>query len=380
MNTGNRQIRLMQGNEAVAEAAIAAGVRFYAGYPISPSSEIAEICAEKLPLVGGTCVQMEDEIAGIAACLGASLTGVKAMTATSGPGFSLMQENIGFGIMAEIPCVIINVQRGGPSIGLPTSPGQGDVMQARWGTHGDHPVITLCPTSVFEAYMLTVKAVNFSEKYRTPVILLMDEVVGHMREKVELPQEGTLEIVGRKLPDCEPQDYQPFKAGEDAIPPMAPLGSGYRYHVTGLYHDESGFPSNRPQVVEDLIRRLHRKVENAKREICLTKEHCTSDCEILVVSYGISNRSAYRAVKEAREQGIKAGLLTLQTLWPFPEEALKKAAAQASKVIVAELNLGQMKQEVERVLAGRMRVEGLNKVNGEIFTPQEILAGLGGTV
>lgn len=380
MNTHSRQPRLMQGNEAVAEAAIAAGVKFYAGYPISPSSEIAEICAEKLPLVGGTCVQMEDEISGIAACLGASLTGEKAMTATSGPGFSLMQENIGYGVMAEIPCVVVNVQRGGPSIGLPTSPAQGDVMQARWGTHGDHPVITLCPSSVLEAYSLTIKAVNFSEKYRNPVILLLDEVVGHMREKVELPEEGTLEIVRRKLPECDPEDYQPFKADDDGVPPMAPLGSGYRYHITGLYHDETGFPSSRPQVVEDLIRRLHRKIEDAKQEICLTKEYRTDDCEILVVSYGISNRSAYRAVKDAREQGIKAGLLTLHTLWPFPEEALKEAASHASKVIVAELNLGQMKQEVERILAGQVRVEGLNKVNGEIFTPNEILAGLGGTI
>lgn len=369
----------MQGNEAVAEAAVVAGVRFYAGYPISPSSEIAEICAEKLPLVGGTCVQMEDEIAGIAACLGASLTGMKTLTATSGPGFSLMQENIGFGIMAEIPCVIVNVQRGGPSIGLPTSPAQGDVMQARWGTHGDHPIITLCPSSVLEAYTLTIKAINFSEKYRTPVILLLDEVIGHMREKVELPQAEDLEIVRRKQPDCEPRDYLPFKADDDGVPPMAPLGSGYRYHITGLYHDETGFPSSKPQVVEDLIRRLHRKIEAAKPEICLTKEYRTADCEVLVVSYGISNRSAYRAVRDAREQGIKAGLLTLHTLWPFPEEALNKAAAHASKVIVAELNLGQMKQEVERILVGRVKVEGLNKVNGEIFTPHEILARLGGT-
>lgn len=378
MNTHNNQPRLMQGNEAVAEAAIAAGVRFYAGYPISPSSEIAEICAEKLPLVGGVYVQMEDEIAGIAACLGASLAGAKTMTATSGPGFSLMQESIGYGIMAEIPCVIVNVQRGGPSIGLPTSPAQGDVMQARWGTHGDHPIVVLCPSSVLEAYTLTVKAVNFSEKYRTPVILLMDEVVAHMREKVELPPAETLEIVRRKLPDCEPGDYQPFKAGDDGVPPMAPFGSGYRYHTTGLYHDVTGFPSTQPQVVEDLIRRLHHKIEAAKQEICLTKEYRTEDCETLVISYGISNRSAYRAVKDAREQGIRAGLLTLHTLWPFPEEALTKAAAQASKVIVAELNLGQLKQEVERILAGRVVVEGLNKVNGEIFTPHEILAGLGG--
>lgn len=369
---------LMQGNEAVALGALKAGVRFYAGYPISPSTEIAEALARLLPPKEGKFIQMEDEIAGIAAVLGASLAGVKSITATSGPGFSLMQENIGFGVMAEIPCVIVNVQRAGPSTGLPTHPAQGDVMQARWGTHGDHPMITLCPSSVLEAYVLTIQAVNFSEKYRTPVILLMDEVIGHMREKVVLPPDESLEIVERKKPTCSPADYQPYLPTGDGVPPMAPFGEGYRYHVTGLFHDETGFPSTNPEVVDRLIRRLHDKIEQAKPEIFMVKEFHTDDCRILVVSYGVSSRSAYRAVKEARRQGIKAGLLNLNTIWPFPEEALHKAAQNAEQVIVPELNLGQLQLEIDRILAGSVPVEGITKVNGEIFAPEEILSRIGG--
>lgn len=369
---------LMQGNEAVALGALKAGVRFYAGYPISPSTEIAEAFAKLLPQKGGKFIQMEDEIAGIAAALGASLAGVKSITATSGPGFSLMQENIGFGIMAEIPCVIVNVQRTGPSTGLPTHPAQGDVMQARWGTHGDHPVIALCPSSVLETYLLTIQAVNFSEKYRTPVILLMDEVIGHMREKVVLPPDESLEIIDRQKPTCSPCEYQPYWPAENGVPPMAPFGEGYRYHVTGLFHDETGFPSTNPEVVDRLIKRLHSKINQAKAEISITREFYVEDCRILVVSYGISSRSAYRAVKEARKQGIKAGLLTLNTIWPFPEEALRQAAQNADKVIVPELNLGQLKLEIDRILAGSVPVEGMSKVNGEIFAPEEILSRIGG--
>lgn len=367
---------LMQGNEAVAIAAIRAGVRFYAGYPISPSSEVAEVLAHRLPEVGGKFIQMEDEIGSMAAIIGASLTGLKSMTATSGPGFSLKQENLGYAIMGEIPCVVVNVQRGGPSTGLPTHPSQGDVMQARWGTHGDHPIIVLCPSSVTEAYTLTIKAINFSEKYRTPVILLLDEVVGHMRERVILPAEDEIEIIDRKLPQVPPEEYKPFGPEEDGVPPMAPFGEGYRYHVTGLYHDETGFPTSNPTMVDDLIRRLHHKIDRDKETICLTKEHFTEDCRTLIVSYGITSRSAYRAVKDARRLGFPVGLLDLNTLWPFPDEALKKAAAQADRVIVPELNLGQIKLEVERLLKGQVLVEGLNKVDGDIFTPQEILAEL----
>lgn len=376
MNGGTA--KLLQGNEAVALGALQAGVRFYAGYPISPSSEIAEVLAELLPAHGGVFIQMEDEIAGLAAVLGASLAGVKAITATSGPGFSLMQENIGFAVMAEIPCVVVNVQRTGPSTGLPTHPAQGDVMQARWGTHGDHPIIVLCPTSVLEAYQLTIQAVNFSEKFRTPVILLLDEVIGHMREKVVLPPASSLNVVDRKKPTGPPEEYQPYLADEDDVPPMAPFGEGYRYHVTGLFHDETGFPSTKSEGVDRLLRRLHRKIERAKEEITLTKAFATGDCDVLVVSYGVSSRSAFRAVKEARRQGIKAGLLTLHTIWPFPEEALLRAAQAAKVVLVPELNLGQLQLEVERVLAGRVPVQGLHKVNGEIFAPEEILAGIGG--
>lgn len=370
----------MQGNEAVVEAAISVGVRFYAGYPISPSSEIAEGFARRLPEVGGRFIQMEDEIASLAAILGASCTGMKALTATSGPGFSLMQENLGYGVMAEIPCVIVNVQRAGPSTGLPTHPAQGDVMQARWGTHGDYSIIVLCPSSVLESYILTIQAVNFSEKYRTPVILLMDEVVGHMRERVELPKMEELVLIQRKQPVVPPEEYIPYLPGEDGIPPMASFGRGYRYHVTGLYHDETGFPTTKPELVEALLHRLHHKIERDKSEICLTKGHFTGDCRTLVVSYGISSRSAYSAVKEARNAGRDVGLLTLNTIWPFPEEALKKAAARAEQVLVAELNLGQIRHEVERILAGHVAVQGLNKVNGEIFTPEEILSRFGGIV
>lgn len=375
MNKNKSQAFLMQGNEAVAQAAIRAGVSFYAGYPISPSSEIAEFLARRLPEVGGKYIQMEDEIASMAAIIGASLTGAKAITATSGPGFSLKQENLGYAVMAEIPCVVVNVQRGGPSTGLPTHPAQGDVMQTRWGTHGDHPAIVLCPSSVLEAYTLTIKAVNFSEKYRTPVILLMDEVVGHMRERVVLPEEDELGIVERKKSTMNPEEYLPYLADEDGIAPIAPFGQGYRYHVTGLYHDETGFPSTKPEVVEDLLQRLHSKVERDVDEICLTTEYFTEDCQTLVVSYGISSRSAYRAVKDARAEGYAVGLLNLNTIWPFPEKILKRVAAQAKRVVVPELNLGQIRQEIERILSDKV-VEGLNKVNGEIFTPEEILSHL----
>ena len=258
------KIRLMQGNEACVEGALYAGMKFYAGYPITPSTEIAEISAQKLPLVGGKFIQMEDEIAGMAAVIGASLCGLKSMTATSGPGFSLKQENLGFACITEVPCVVVNVQRGGPSTGLPTSVAQGDVMQAKWGTHGDHPVIALTPSSVKECYELTIKAFNYSEKYRTPVIVLLDEVIGHMRERIELYEEGEGEIIDRKAPK-DGEDYVPYRPDEDLVPKMAPFGEGYKYHVTGLVHSESGFPSSSPKVAQDLITRLTDKVNEIGR-------------------------------------------------------------------------------------------------------------------
>ncbi|SHF21161.1 2-oxoglutarate ferredoxin oxidoreductase subunit alpha [Desulfofundulus australicus DSM 11792] len=368
--------RLMQGNEAVVEGALAAGVRFYAGYPITPSTEIAELMAERLPALGGKFIQMEDEIASMAAVIGASLAGVKALTATSGPGFSLKQENIGFAAMAEIPCVIVNVQRWGPSTGIPTAPAQGDVMQARWGTHGDHPVIVLCPASVREAYLLAIRAVNLSEKYRVPVILLMDEVIGHMRERVVLPRAKEVEVIERKKPSVEPKDYYPYRPGDDGVPPMASFGEGYRYHVTGLVHDEKGNPTTDPQVAESLLLRLHRKIYDHLDDVVSVEGYQLEDAEVTVVAYGAAARSAKRAVKEARAAGIKAGLLRPVTIWPFPEKEVAELAGRVRHIIVAEMNLGQLKGEVERAVRGRVGVSGVNRVNGELITFEEILSAI----
>jgi 2-oxoglutarate ferredoxin oxidoreductase subunit alpha len=367
------KVRLMQGNEACVEGAIAAGMKFYAGYPITPSTEIAEISAERLPQVGGKFLQMEDEIAGMAAVIGASLTGAKSMTATSGPGFSLKQENIGYAAIAEVPCVIVDVQRGGPSTGQPTSPAQGDVMQARWGTHGDHPTIALTPSSVRETFDLTVKAFNMAEKYRTPVILLMDEVIGHMREKVQLPDPSEIEIVDRKRPVCSPEEYLPYKPDEDLIPPMADFGTGYRYHVTGLIHDVTGFPSNSTAVADEQIRRLVAKIEKHKDEIISFEEENTEDAEIIILSYGCVARAAKSAMKALRSKGVKVGIFRPITIWPFPEERLKELAQQVKTIVVAEMNLGQLVLEVERICNNITEVERVNKVNGEIIYPEEII-------
>lgn len=367
------KVRLMQGNEACVEGAIAAGMRFYAGYPITPSTEIAELSAEKLPLVGGKFIQMEDEIASMAAIIGASLTGLKSMTATSGPGFSLKQENIGYAGIAEVPCVIVNVQRGGPSTGQPTSPAQGDVMQARWGTHGDHPIIALTPSSVRETYDLTIRAFNLSEKYRVPVILLMDEVIAHMREKVQLPDPSEIEIVDRKKPTCNSEEYLPYKAEEDLVPPMADFGTGYRYHVTGLVHDETGFPSNSPEVADKLIRRLSNKIEMHKDDIISWEEENTEDAEILILSYGCVARAAKSAVKALRSKGVKVGSIRPISIWPFPEKRLKELTAGVKTIVVAEMNLGQLVLEVERICGALARIERVNKVNGEIIYPEEII-------
>lgn len=368
--------RLMQGNEAIAEGALAAGARFFAGYPITPSTEIAEILAERLPRTGGKFIQMEDEIAGMAAVIGASLAGLKSLTATSGPGFSLKQENLGFAAMAEVPCVVINVQRFGPSTGIPTAPAQGDIMQARWGTHGDHPVIALCPASVQESYSLTVQAFNLSEKYRMPVILLTDEVIGHLRERVTLPNPGELPVVNRKKPPAGLKTYDPYRPDEDGVPPMANFCEGYRYHVTGLVHDESGAPTTSPELAERLITRLNNKVMDHLDEITLTESWLTEDAEIIVIAYGAVSRSARRAVKEARAAGIKAGLFRPITIWPFPEKEVAALARQARAILVPEMNLGQLKGEVERAARCGTKVIGLNRVNGELITPGEILAAV----
>ena len=373
-------VKLMQGNEACTLGALTAGLDFFAGYPITPSTEIAELCAEELPKVGGKFIQMEDEIASMAAIIGASLTGRKAMTATSGPGFSLMQENLGYASLTEVPVVVINVQRVGPSTGMPTSPSQGEVMQARWGTHGDHPIVVLAPGNVKECFDLTVKAFNIAEDYRVPVVVLTDEVIGHMREKVILPDLDSVKISKRKAP-ASPGGYKPYEADPDGgVPLMADFGKGFRYHVTGLFHDETGFPSNKGDVADVLIRRLMRKIEKAEPLIRDYATESLEDCEVLVVAFGSSAMSSLSAVRQARAKGIKAGLFRPKTIWPFPEEALRELATQVKRVIVPEMNLGQLVLEIERVIGCRAPVERLSKVNGELFKPEEILSViLGGT-
>lgn len=363
---------LMQGNEACAAGALAAGAKFFAGYPITPSTEVAEILAKELPKVGGKFIQMEDEIAGMAAVIGASLAGLKSITATSGPGFSLKQENLGFAVMAEAPCVVLNVMRGGPSTGVPTAPAQGDVMQARWGTHGDHPIIALAPASVKETYDITVKAFNFSEKFRIPVILLLDEVIGHMRERVNLTNMDEIEVIDRKKPQVGPESYYPYRDDGTGIPPMANFGDGYRHHVTGLVHDETGFPSNKPEAVKQLLDRLHKKLEDNADEIIMVEETDMQDAEIVVFAYGSVGRSAKKAVKELRANGVKVGLFRPITLWPFPVKQLAGALAGKKVIVVPEMNMGQLVGEVERISAGKVPVVPLNKYDGELITPTEI--------
>jgi len=365
----------MQGNEACVEGAIEAGMRFFAGYPITPSTEIAELSAAKLPKVGGKFIQMEDEIASMGAVIGASLAGLKSMTATSGPGFSLKQENIGFACLTEIPCVIVNVQRGGPSTGLPTLPAQGDVMQARWGTHGDHPIIVISPSTVKEVYEMTIRAFNLSEKYRVPCILLIDEVVAHMREKVELPEKLNTEIINRKKPASTISDYIPYKDYDgDGIPPMACFGEGIPFHVTGLIHDETGFPSTNPKVTEKLINRLMRKIYNNLDDIIEYEMLHVDDADTVIVTFGSTARSASRAVNILRQKGFKVGMLRLKTIWPFANKAIKELAQMAVRnVIVAEMNYGQLIETVKASAEGAFKVYGLNKYNGELITPQEII-------
>ncbi|MCW5212065.1 2-oxoacid:acceptor oxidoreductase subunit alpha [Desulfobulbus sp. TB] len=372
MTEEQRERRLLQGNEAIVQGALAAQCRFFAGYPITPASEIAEQLSIRLPAVNGTFIQMEDEIASIGAVIGASLAGVKAMTATSGPGFSLMQENLGFACAAEVPCVIVNVMRGGPSTGLPTSPAQGDVQMARWGTHGDHPVIVLAVSSVLDSFFITVTAFNLSERYRVPVIILSDEVVAHTRESVELPLKNEVEVVDRIAPGMPPDWYKPYQEDARGVPPMATFGDGYRHHVTGLVHDQDGFPTQNPQEVEKFHQRLAMKITKGLPDIQLTRKFYMNDAELFVVAYGSVARSAIRAVEEARKVGIKVGLLQLITLFPFPRRTLTPYLQQCHSVLVPELNLGQMSREVQRVNQGQCMVFKQNKVNGKLITPQEL--------
>ncbi len=364
---------LLQGNEAVVEGALRAGCRFFAGYPITPATEISEALSVRLPALGGTFIQMEDEIASMGSIIGASLAGTKSMTATSGPGFSLMQENIGFAVMAEVPCVVVNVMRGGPSTGLPTLPAQGDVMQTRWGTHGDHPIIVLAPTTVRECFDLTIRAFNLSERFRNPVILLMDEVVAHMREKVTLPGESEVEVVNRTKPKVPPEWYIPYENTPGGVPAMANFGEGYRYHVTGLTHDVRGFPTERPDEIGPFMARLFKKISQNMAEIQHGEFYETDDADVVVVAYGCVARSAKRAVIDARQKGIKAGLLKLNTIWPFMRSAVDRVLGHARVLIVPEMNIGQISREVKRVNQGRARVLGVNKMDGTMITPDEIL-------
>ena len=364
---------LLQGNEAVVEGALRAGCRFFAGYPITPATEISEILSVKLPQVEGTFIQMEDEIASLGAVIGASQAGTKAMTATSGPGFSLMQENLGFAVIAEIPCVVVNVMRGGPSTGLPTFPSQSDVMQARWGTHGDHPAIVLSASTVRECYDTTIRAFNLSEKIRTPVIVLIDEVVAHMREKMTLSDEEEVEILNRIKPTVPPEWYIPYGDTASGVPAMASFGEGYRYHVTGLTHDIRGFPTSRPDEIGPFITRLHRKINQNFSEIQRAEYFQTEDAEITLVTYGCVARSAKRAAILAREKGKKVGVLKLMTLWPFIRTAVEKILQTSKILLVPEMNMGQISREVKRVTRDTAKVFTLNKVDGTIITPEEIL-------
>ena len=367
---------LLQGNQAVVEGAIAAGVKFYGGYPITPSTEIAEQLALRLPQVGGKFMQTEDEIAGLGTVIGASMAGKKAMTATSGPGFSLKQEMLGLACIAEIPCVIVNVQRVGPATGQPTSPAQGEVMQTRWGTHGDHWLITISPSSVPECFELTLRAVALSEKYRCPVILLMDEVIGHMREKIELPDNyDEIPQAERKMPTCAPEEYLAYGCEEGSkVPAMAPFGSGYRWHVTGLVHDETGFPKGTGAATKESQDRLRTKLTDNLDDIVQVENYRMEDAEFAVVAFGGAARTAYEAVDMARAEGLKVGFVRPITIWPFAEKQMQDLAGKVKGILVHELNCGQYVLEVERAVAGKVPVSLFAKYDNESATPAELLA------
>ena len=370
------RILLLQGNQAVVEGAIAAGVKFYGGYPITPSTEIAEQLALRLPQVGGKFMQTEDEIAGLGTVIGASMTGKKAMTATSGPGFSLKQEMLGLACSAEIPCVIVNVQRVGPATGQPTSPAQGEVMQTRWGTHGDHWLITVSPSSVPECFDLTLRAVALSEKYRCPVILLMDEVIGHMREKIELPDNyDEIPQAERKRPTCAPEDYLAYGSEEGSkVPAMADFGSGYRWHVSGLVHDETGFPKGTGEATRTSHDRLRTKLEDNLDDIVQVENYRMEDAEFAVVAFGGAARTAYEAVDMARKEGLKVGFVRPITIWTFAEKQMQELAGKVKGILVHELNCGQYVLEVERAVAGKVPVSLYAKYDNESATPAELLA------
>jgi 2-oxoglutarate ferredoxin oxidoreductase subunit alpha len=363
----------LDGDKACAEGGIAAGCRFFAGYPITPSTEVAERIAERFPLVGGMFIQMEDELASITAVLGAAWGGVKSMTVTSGPGFSLMMENIGLGAMLETPCVVVNVQRGGPSTGLPTLPGQADMMQAKWGSHGDYEIIALSPNSPQECFDLTITAFNLSEKYRVPVLFMMDECVGHMTEKVIIPDADKIEITPRRFTNKKPGQYLPYEPNQDLVPDMVEAGKGYFFHITGLTHDERGYPDMSWQTQEKCVHRLVDKIRKNSEDIFLYEEENLEKAEIVVVSYGITSRVALRGIQLAQEDGIKnIGKLRLITVWPFPENMIRKLASRIRAFVMPEMNYGQIVREVERCAGGQCKTLLVPHGGGTVHPPESI--------
>jgi 2-oxoglutarate ferredoxin oxidoreductase subunit alpha len=369
-----QNVLFVQGNEACVEGALYAGLDFFAGYPITPSTEVAELLSYRLPAKGGKFIQMEDELSSMCAIIGASLTGKKSMTATSGPGFSLKQEAIGFAVMTETPCVVLNVQRGGPSTGLPTSGSQGDVMQTRWGTHGEHAIIALTASNNQDIFAMTIEAFNLSETFRSPVILLLDEIVAHTREKLVMPGPDEITVVERLHTSVpEGTNYHPYLPREDGRLPMSDFGGVHRYNVTGLAHDMWGFPSNKPEIVYELMHHLVDKIEGHTREITRVKEFYVDDADCLLISYGASARTALHVVENRRERGEKLGLLELQSLWPFPAEVVRKRCASVNYVIVVEMNMGQILHEVKSVVEERNKVFLANKIDGTFIAPSDVL-------
>lgn len=368
-----KKVAFLQGNEAAAHGALYAGCRFFAGYPITPSTEVAEVLSNELPKVGGKFIQMEDEIAAMAAVIGGALGGAKALTATSGPGLSLKQELIGYACIAEIPCVIYNVMRGGPSTGMPTGPSQSDIMCARWGTHGDHATIALLPASVQECFEMTVQAFNLAEKYRLPVFVMPDEIVGHMRERIEFPEPGEMEVLDRIKPTVPPEQYKPYDTQFGDVPPLASFGSGYKFHVTGLNKLPDGFPTTKADYVQAEEERQIRKVMADVDDIVEFEEYLLDDAEIAVIAFGSTSRSARFAVNEARKQGIKAGMFRIKTIWPFPDKQIKALAGKVKALITPEMNLGMCTIEVERCAEGKAPVLGIFRVDGEPINPGQIL-------
>ncbi|MGE4559681.1 MAG: 2-oxoacid:acceptor oxidoreductase subunit alpha [Desulfobulbus sp.] len=362
------------GDVACAEGAIAAGCKFFGGYPITPATEIAEHMAERLPDIGGTFIQMEDEIAAIASILGAAWTGVKSMTATSGPGFSLMMENLGLGVCTETPCVIVNVQRTGPSTGLPTQTGQADMMQARWGSHGDYELIALAPSSPQDCFYQTIRAFNLSEKYRVPVLLMSDEIVGHMSEKVVIPEAGKIHVVNRSKPSGRKDRFRLYEPGPNGVAPMPAIGDGYNIHVTGLTHDERGYPAMTVEAQEEMMSRIKNKIRNNLDDIIETETYRMEDADIVIVSYGVSVRTGLAAVDQARAMGYKAGLLRLVTVWPFPEALIREIAGRVKGFVTVEINLGQIHYEVERCTGGKAKALLVGSAGGKIIHPEKVLA------